>query len=263
MAVNNSVNLKSTGVITLNSNGTFSGSTVTNGAVLLGGSSNLITDTGVLSKGTIIVGDGSGAPTLLSVGSNNSRLTADSAQASGVKWASAGSADSLEFVASATASASASLDFTGYMYSEWPHYLLVFTDLIPATDNVNFWLRTGTSSTYSTGASDYAYSVLSMVAGSSLTGANSTGSSRIELGALTGNASNEGVSGNVWINTVSSSQQKHIWFDTVGSNSVGYSYRTAGAGRRNSTSSIDSIQILCSSGNIASGTARLYRVNPY
>jgi len=42
-------------------------------------------------KGEILVGDGSGDPTALAVGTNNYVLTADSNEASGVKWASAGS----------------------------------------------------------------------------------------------------------------------------------------------------------------------------
>ncbi len=262
MAINNAVNLTATGVITHSGSGTFSGSTLTNGGVLLGGASNAITDTGVLSKGTMLIGDGSGGPTLLAVGSNNSRLTADSAQASGVKWDSTSASGNLAFVASATASASATLDFTGYLYAEYPHYLLIFTDLIPATDNQNLLLRTGTSSTYSTGASDYAYSILSMVAGSSLTGGSNASTSSIQISSLTGNASNEGVSGQVWINTVTSSREKHIWYDTVGSNSVGNSYRTAGSGRRSTSSAIDSVRLYFSSGNITSGTARLYQVIP-
>ena len=41
------------------------------------------------TKGQILIGDGSGDPTALSVGTNNYVLTADSTQATGVKWAAA------------------------------------------------------------------------------------------------------------------------------------------------------------------------------
>ena len=41
------------------------------------------------TKGEILVGDGSGDPTALSVGTNNYVLTADSSEATGVKWAAA------------------------------------------------------------------------------------------------------------------------------------------------------------------------------
>lgn len=48
-----------------------------------------IMNSDVATKGQIIVGDGSGDPTILSVGTNGHVLTADSAEASGVKWAAA------------------------------------------------------------------------------------------------------------------------------------------------------------------------------
>ena len=44
------------------------------------------------TKGTLIVGDGSGDPTILPVGTNNHVLVADSSEASGVKWATVSSA---------------------------------------------------------------------------------------------------------------------------------------------------------------------------
>ena len=61
-------------------------STLTDGAVLLGNGAGVITDTGVLAKGVLIVGDGTTDPTLLTVGANGTVLSADSAQTSGVKW---------------------------------------------------------------------------------------------------------------------------------------------------------------------------------
>ena len=42
-------------------------------------------------KGELLVGDGSGDPTALAVGTNNYVLTADSGEATGLKWAAAGS----------------------------------------------------------------------------------------------------------------------------------------------------------------------------
>ena len=46
-----------------------------------------VMNTDLATKGTIVVGDGSGDPTILSVGTNNHVLVADSNEASGVKWA--------------------------------------------------------------------------------------------------------------------------------------------------------------------------------
>jgi len=42
------------------------------------------------TKGQILIGDGSGPPQMLGVGSNDQVLTADSGETTGVKWATAG-----------------------------------------------------------------------------------------------------------------------------------------------------------------------------
>lgn len=57
------------------------------GGLLLGQGISAVTTTGVLGKGTLVVGDGALDPALLSVGSDESLLVADSAQAAGVRWA--------------------------------------------------------------------------------------------------------------------------------------------------------------------------------
>jgi hypothetical protein len=41
------------------------------------------------TKGHILIGDGSGNPSMLAIGSNNQVLTADSGETTGVKWATA------------------------------------------------------------------------------------------------------------------------------------------------------------------------------
>jgi len=65
-------------------------STHTAGGILYGNGTSAIANTGVLAVGTILVGDGTGAPTLLAVGTDTYVLTADSGEASGVSWSAIG-----------------------------------------------------------------------------------------------------------------------------------------------------------------------------
>lgn len=60
---------------------------LTTGHVLLGNSAGALTALDVTAKGSLIVGDGTGAPTTLAVGTNAYVLTADSGESKGIKWA--------------------------------------------------------------------------------------------------------------------------------------------------------------------------------
>ncbi len=67
-------------------------------------------------KGEILIGDGSGDPTALAVGTNDYVLTADSGEATGVKWAAAaggGSAITVQEEGASLSTAAATLNFVG------------------------------------------------------------------------------------------------------------------------------------------------------
>ena len=64
-------------------------STFTDGHVLLGSGAGAITALNVTAKGSILAGDGTTDPVALGVGDNDQVLTADSGEASGLKWAAA------------------------------------------------------------------------------------------------------------------------------------------------------------------------------
>jgi len=60
---------------------------LSDGFVLLGSGTGAVTPLDVTAKGSILVGDGTTDPVALAVGTNTHVLTADSAEASGTKWA--------------------------------------------------------------------------------------------------------------------------------------------------------------------------------
>jgi hypothetical protein len=66
-------------------------STFTANGILVGNGTSAVAVTATMAtKGHVMIGDGSGVPTMLAVGSNCEVLTACSSEATGVKWAEAG-----------------------------------------------------------------------------------------------------------------------------------------------------------------------------
>lgn len=78
------------------------------GYILLGSGTGPITALDVTAKGSLIVGDGTTDPVALAAGTDDYVLTADSAQASGLKWAAVGGG--LTWVEETTTSRSASVN---------------------------------------------------------------------------------------------------------------------------------------------------------
>ena len=78
--------------------------TLGDGHVLLGNGTSAVSSVDVTAKGSILVGDGSGDPSALAVGTNNYVLTADSGEATGLKWAAAsGDGTEVEFASQSSA----------------------------------------------------------------------------------------------------------------------------------------------------------------
>jgi len=75
-------------------NGGTGATTFTANGILVGNSTSAVAVTATMAtKGHLMIGDGSGVPTMLGVGSNDQVLTADSGVATGVKWAASGTTE--------------------------------------------------------------------------------------------------------------------------------------------------------------------------
>ena len=75
----------------VSSGGTGATSLTANG-VLIGNGTSAVTAVDMSTKGSLLAGDGSGNPSTLGVGTNDFVLTADSSEATGLKWAAAAAA---------------------------------------------------------------------------------------------------------------------------------------------------------------------------
>ena len=74
------------GTLPVGNGGTGATSLTANG-VIIGNTASALTSVDMSTKGHLLIGDGSGNPQMLGIGSNDEVLTADSGVTMGVKWA--------------------------------------------------------------------------------------------------------------------------------------------------------------------------------
>jgi hypothetical protein len=139
--------------------------------------SNAIQNTIVDAKGDLIAASAADTPARLAVGTNGQVLTADSAEATGLKWATA-SAGALTLIGTTTLSSSGSFNLSSIFSSTYDNYLIIGSEIVGSNlSYMNIGLRTGSTnatSNYSGGQVGYSYVNNSIGSGSS--GGSSFGS---------------------------------------------------------------------------------------
>jgi len=169
-------------------------------------------------------------------------------------------------IAATTASSSATVDFTG-LSSTYATYMVMLTNVVPATDAANLWLRTSINNggAYSSGASDY-YWGGEVGVNSSRYGDVFTAGTHIKL---TGNVLSDvyGLSstspavarGEVFIYNPSAALRCQV-AGRINSVASPNQYRmiNQSTGYRDSAAAVNAIRFLMSSGNISSGIFTLY-----
>lgn len=162
----------------------------------------------------------------------------------------------VDLISTGTASNSAAIEFTDLSSSHFL-YIVVIDGVIPVTDNVDFYMRTSTDNgvSFDSGVSDYAWDGEADTDQTSdhilLTSTNS-------LAASLGSASGETYSGVIWIYNPSDTGETRVSVMGSSKGSTGAVSYSAQSGARVSQEDVDAIQFLTSSGNISSGTFKLY-----
>tara|TARA_R100001015_G_scaffold10672_1_gene4250 strand:+ start:232 stop:837 length:606 start_codon:yes stop_codon:yes gene_type:complete len=168
-----------------------------------------------------------------------------------------------------TASSSATISFTSNIDDTFPVYMFKFIDIHPATDNANFSFQadTGTNTNYnqtitstyfaSYQTEDGSTAALQYVSGQ----IQHQGTAFQTLVDAVGNGNDESCSGTLQIFQPSSSTFiKHFIARSHGYNGSDYSTDLFCAGYINTTTAITRVQFKMSSGNIDSGTIKLYGI---
>jgi len=191
------------------------------------------------------------------VGTSGQVLTSNGAGALPTFQTAAGGG-AMELISTGTASSSATIDFTG-LSSTYFAYVVYMSNVVPVTNSVNFIMRTSTNngSSYDSGASDYKYvgSRTSYSSGPTPSITGSAADSSIEIYPTMSNTSTDAGSFCLTIYNPSLANTGRISWEGTASTSDRY-----GSGIRNTAADIDAIRFLMSSGNISTGTFKLYGI---
>jgi hypothetical protein len=199
------------------------------------------------------------------VGTAGQLLTSNGAGALPTFQTFAGSSGQLVLISSTTASASATIDFTG-LTSTYQAYMVVISDLVTATDGVSLLVRFGTGGgpTYDTG-SNYRYTTQgAYVTGSDNNASASATSIALNIdaaGGTLGNVGGENYSGTITLyNPSNSTSWKKLSAQSAydGSGSEPAVAHTAGGYM--STTAVTAIRFFASSGNLTSGRFTLFGI---
>lgn len=167
-------------------------------------------------------------------------------------------------LATKTASASATLDFTEFDNATYRNYVFELSNVKPATDGADFRIRFSTNggASYDAGASDYNWSG-SGYATSAGTVGGSAGDTAIQAngGSLPGSAAGErGFTGEITLYGAPDTNRARVVglvsYDNQAGNAVVFQF----AGFRQAGQDTTGVRFLFSSGNITSGTIRMFGI---
>ncbi len=176
---------------------------------------------------------------------------------------------SLVLLETQTASSSATVSFTSNIDSTYKEYIFKFIDIHPATDNVDFTFNMSTDggSNYNVTKTTTAFYAYHKEDGSEANMAYTSGEDLAQstafqpLNSNLGNGNDECFSGTLTLfNPSSTTFVKHFINNTSSYDQGDYAVQWYFAGYGNTTSAVDAIQFKMSSGNIDSGTIKMYGV---
>ncbi len=177
-------------------------------------------------------------------------------------WASAGGG-AWNLIGTQVASGSASLTQTG-LSSTYDTYAIALSDLNPATDAVQPYLRLGDSSGIDSGATDYDWSLNNFRSGNvGFSAEGSEGAAQIKLSPYNvGNAATEGTGGIIYLHSPSDGTMlPNLTWHICDIDNFNRPTSVIGSGAHASAITLDRVQFLFSSGNIDTGRMTVWGIS--
>lgn len=235
------------------------------GHILAANSAGGLTGINMVTKGGILIGDGSGAPRVLAVGSNGQALVADSAQTTGVKWDSVGATGLVVLSNTNITSPVAAVDFSSSLItSAYDEYEIHLRNLIPvADDSFKMQLSRNNGSTWD--ANNYGSGVIRATS-TTVTGLNHVAESTIPISGnsdVGSDALEFGLSGVIRVYGAADAAKYTDILSQVGfANGSTYncSYNAAFQSRGAGVGAVNALRFSFASQNIESGSITLYGV---
>jgi hypothetical protein len=221
----------------------------------------------VLCGGTTSTG---AVQSIASVGTAGTILTSNGAGA--LPTFQTPAASGMALLTSGTVSSAATLDLVLTSYTAYRGLIFYLTRFLPATDDVDLWMRVSTNggSSYDSGASDYVYAGLGTDSGNTQRGSASSAAAQILLTSGTSqrrvdSTTSRGVHAVIDLfGQTSTTLLPRVGFRTfAGAQDADNTSMTwmNGEGMRATAQDTDAVRFLFSSGNISSGTYAVYGLN--
>lgn len=214
-----------------------------------------VADLATGTDGELITWDANGDPATVAAGTSGQVLTSNGAGAAPTFQDAAGSG--WEFVSTSTASASATVAFTGF--ASGYDYLIEATGVLPATDNIPLLAELGISGpTYRT--SGYHGLCAGIISTGTSLATGGALSSNIRIAPNTwGNAADENGGFSLEIRDPAAATDTYFTGTMYMKNDQGLGVVGQVGGHHETAEAMDAIQFYFSSGNISTGTFKLYR----
>ena len=214
------------------------------------------------TDGNVISYDASGNPVAIATGSDGQVLTSTGA-GSPPAFEALPVSGGLTYLNSVTASDDATIGITSGISSTYDTYLFTFTDLVPATNTVQMKMEFQVGGSFITSGGTYRWVRQAGVHDSDTQyqrRSDGSNDDMIELSYELSNVANEGMSGHMFMHSPAATKFTKVEFNLsafTGSNKFRPSH---GGGALMNAGAVTGVQWSMTSGNMATGTIRMYGI---